>query len=215
MSTAAVVVCFDRAAAVPVFSQTPTVIMSADQSDRDTTTDGEQLADNFALATPATVRSVVWRGAYGLNDTPTFPLSFDVIFYADAGGLPDKSAVLSSTAINFATAADVIDTGSDVFGGDLYEFAANVTPTSLPAGETLWFSVLADTANDLDDDFFWVAGSFMGGMSAARADVSGDGDFVAADLGPFYFVLDDTAIPEPGAAFALATAGGLVLRRRR
>lgn len=167
----------------------------------------------MTLTSADTARSVTWRGAIAGAGTTLPPISFDLIFYgSNANLLPDENNILSSTTVSFA-AGEFTDTGFDVATFNVYEFRADLTPTALPAATRVWFSVLADTGNDADDNFHWTS-SASGGASSFRADVSGDAAFVLDASGPFYFILDNALIPEPAGLSLLALAA-LPLRRRR
>jgi hypothetical protein len=115
----------------------------------------QQTADDFTLAAAATIRSVKWWGQYGpFDQTPVAPFSFQIIFYGDSGGLPDTSNVLSSTTVQFAALEPPVEIIPDTFRDNIhYEFRADITPTPIPTGTKVWFSILANTANDPDDSF--------------------------------------------------------------
>jgi hypothetical protein len=200
--------CSSAPAAV-LFSQTitnPAVYDGAGASDRDAR---QQLADDVTLATSAVVTSVTWWGTFGSTDTPVLPVSFDLVFYADSGGLPDSGSILAFTSVQFATLAD---TGDDLNGDDIYVFQADVAPVQLAAGVKVWFSVLADTANDGDDDFLWRLDRH--GNSARRFPMSNP--FIASINSVPLFVLEGNLVPEPS-SFALFGLGalGMTLHRRR
>lgn len=178
--------------AAPIFSQTvanPAVFDSATGSDRDAFSNGIQVADDLTIEASKTARSVTWWGILGpFNNTPVVPVPFDLIFYADSGGLPDPNNVISSTTVFFTA---LTDTGVNLNGKDIYVFQANLTPTALPGGTKVWFSVLANTSNDPDDNFLWRADE--GGSSAYRSSLSAP--FTASVNETPAFILDDAPVP--------------------
>lgn len=146
---------------------------------------------------------MTWWGIFGpLNNTPVTPVSFDLIFYADSGGLPDPTNVISSTTVSFAS---LTDTGVNLNGKDIYVFRANLTPTALPGGTKVWFSVLANTSNDPDDNFLWR--DDLGGSSAYRSPLSAA--FTAYANATSAFILDDAPVPVPPVSItSFAPIGG-------
>jgi len=200
------------ASANPIFSQTitnPSVSDGASASDRDPSwLRGSQMADELTLASSATARSVTWWGIFGFKNTPVTPVSFDLIFYGDAGGLPDGNNVISSTPVSFTS---LTDTGSDLNGEDIYEFQANLIPTAIPGGTKIWFSVLADTSNDPDDSFLWRVD--MVGSAAGRIGLTEP--FSPSVNQAALFVLDDAPLPEPSSMALLGLGTLLIARRRR
>src|SRR4030095_4323110 len=100
----------------------------------------QQLAGSFVLGAGAVVDSAFWYGtmfsADPLDTGDTW--NFDVVFYADASGLP--GLVLQTASI----VASVTDTGFDKvdfsFGAErLYRFDANFAALALGGGTTYWF----------------------------------------------------------------------------
>jgi hypothetical protein len=186
--------------AAPIFSQTHTPYTSAIGSDVDAIWgQGAQAFDDLTLASSATVQSVKWWGVLGFEDTPVTPVSFELIFYGDAGGLPDSGSVITSTTVSFTS---LTSTGFEINGDDVYEFQANVTPTILPGGTKVWFSVLADTSNDSDDDFLWAVKWFQdasSGTTAHRAPLTETEPFDVFN-GMQLFVLDGAPISKFAAA---------------
>jgi hypothetical protein len=173
---------------------------------------GAQSADNLTLASPAIAQTVTWWGIFGDNDIPVTPVSFDLIFYADASGLPDTNSVLSSTNVTFTTLTDTGQNfGNNFWSDDVYVFQANLTPTSLPGGEQIWFSVLADSGSDSDGVFMWRFDN-GGDLAAWRVDLALALPFTA-DRADYSFVLE--GVPEPTSLALLGLGTLLTVRRRR
>ncbi len=194
-----------------IFSQTPASDVDGAPSDVDVGDNGFQRADDFILSSAQVARSVTWRGEYVAEGSPVAPLSFDLIFYANAGGLPDRANVVSTTSVVFSSLDEIEDTGLKVNDYTVYEFKANLNPTSLPSG-THWFSVLADTTNLPADDFYWTFDSF--GSAASRNNVAGNSAFAVTNNENFYFVLDNAVVPEPVGIASLCLGGAMLLGRR-
>lgn len=208
-----VVAVTGMAAAAPVFSRVPGSINGGTGTDRDF---GTQIADDVTLASAATVRSVTWWGLFGpFEDTPLTPVSFDLIFYGDNGGnpsLPNVNNVISSTTVSFSSLTDTgINAGNINNPLDVYVFKANVSPTAIPANTKVWFSVLANTNNDTDDDFLWAERD--GTNNFAYLTNQSAPNFTPQSGTLPYFVLDNAAlIPEPS-SLALLCVGGLACGR--
>ena len=119
----------------------------------------------------------------------------------------------SSAQLQFALNT-LQDTGLNTARSDVYEFQANLTPTPLSGGTQYWFSVVADTVNDPSFTFFWSRGN-VGDTSALRGNIFEFGEYSPSTLGPYYFVLNDTFIPEPATGAMSLALLGLTFRRRR
>jgi hypothetical protein len=213
-----------------VFSQAPT-IATATTSDVDNGATGTQIAENFTLAAPATVRSATWRGVFTGDNTTTFPLNLDLFIYGNTvsgvNDIPDLGNVLATTSLTFSP-GEFTNTGDNFVVGNLtfeiFEFKANLPPTALPASTKHWFSVLADTTGDPASDWAWAKGDAPGDGNALRqisnpVPQANAFNFIS-NGSPFYFILDDAAlVPEPPsmalAGLATVSAVGIALRRRR
>ena len=199
--TASVLLATSPSRATPVFSQTGTRISGGSGSDRALTSNGLERATSFILASSATARTATWRGSYFTRNATVLPLQFALTFYADAGGLPDAGAILGRTSVQFNARSEFVDTGIDAVGLDIFEFAADLDPVSLPADDRVWFSVLADTGNTFDNHFFWtttIKSTVDSSDIAERRDVRNAGPFTVAPIaGAYYFILGDGQVPEP------------------
>jgi hypothetical protein len=208
----ALCLCGKSATATAIFSQTPSTATGS-LSDLG---GNFQVADDFTLSAADTAQSVTWRGFYSAADTPVFPQAFNLAIYGQNGGtgLPDENNILSGTTVTFNNISEVTNTGLVVQGHTLYEFRANIMPVALSASTAYWFSPVADTSSDTDDNWFWATG-LSGQAAASRAPLAG-GPFAGFNNGPFWFVLDNAAIPEPAGIATLVTlASSALLRRRR
>lgn len=191
-----------HAEAAPIFSQTDTN-QSFDGrlgSDRDSGSGGSQKADDVMLSAPATARSATWWGIFSQGNTPVLPVKFELIFYADKQGLPDLANVISRTSVSFNSLSD---TGETYYNGvfaplsNIYEFKANLTPTALSANTRVWFSVLADTSNDPDDNFSWrIERTEVGEYSAGRINLPVGTAFSRDNSYKPLFSLDNAANPD-------------------
>ncbi len=204
-----------HASADVIFSQTPAAIdRGGVTSDRAAEPNGNQGADDVTLSTTQTARSVTWRGFFTSREPVATPLAFQLLFYADDNGVPDTTiAPLSTTLVPIASTNQFIDTGIDVGDSDVFPFSANLNPIELQANETVWFSVLAQTRDDAPGRFAWTL-PFTDEPTAVRSDVTNNAPFSRTAGGPYYFVLDNTPIPEP-TSLGLLGLGGLALLSRR
>jgi hypothetical protein len=165
-------------------------------------------ADDFIPTASATLLSVQWTGIYAYVDTPPATDSFTIVFYADAAGFP--GTVVGTFPVGNAVVRT--DSGVDLFAGsDIYSYEATVNQ-AVTLGTSYWLSVYNDTTADTDDNWFW-------------GDIGGAGNSVASNNqiawsssdGQMDFVLEGTAVPEPGTAGLLMLGGclGLFGRSRR
>lgn len=206
-----------------VYSQTP-VIDGGLASDLDPLAPSIPIgsifaADDFALASAATVKSVVWRG----NDIGTpAPDSFRIRFYTDAANQP--STLLQAFFIGTPTSR--IDTGLDSAVGDIFEYVADLgSGINLAAATTYWISIYNNTAPDSELSYWGWAGniSVATGETAVRSfdnfstwvTVSGGGAPLLSE--EQYFQLADATIPIPAAIWLFGSALGLLgwIRRKK
>ncbi|MFO7856816.1 MAG: hypothetical protein R6V44_16680 [Paracoccaceae bacterium] len=149
-ATAALVAA--TAAAGPVFDSgiTPEEVDTGFASDPD---EGKQQASPFVLADPVVLRGVAWSGLYSTGASPQEVDRFTLSLYADDAGLP--GAVLAADVTLASTRAA---SGETIDVSDIYEYAADLPDLAMPGGETLWISIVNDTTEDANDDWFWSFG---------------------------------------------------------
>jgi hypothetical protein len=202
------IVCSDhRAYAGLIFNNGTPDLLNGMQSDLDAP---NQVSDAFDLTTSAFIDSVIWYGLFGPDNSPE-PIDFSLLIYKNDNGLPSVAPVLSTSV------SPVVGSSLGKVAGlfDVYQFVAAAT-ISLPAG-AYFLSVLADTANDTNDQWFWATSNASGGSGLFRSDA-------AAAWSPrdaaFAFSLQGTVtdLPEPSSTAALLlglAAAALITRRRK
>lgn len=151
-----------------------------------------QVADDFDLASNATVSHLQWWGS-GAGNT------FELRIFANPG-------TPSNTPLHTVALGSVAGSTVNFGGQDIFEYNADFTTIDLDAGDYL-LSIVETSAGD---NWFWSASCEDGceGESWRRADDAGTWD---TGNWQFAFVLD---VPEPGTG-ALAGLGVLLLSRRR
>lgn len=162
----------------------------------------QRMAENFWLATGATIGTItVWAGYYTNNIQSD---NFTVYIHADAGGVP--GALLYSGA---PASTLVVDSGFDAFGCDIYESNLTLaTPFNAAAGTAYWVSI--DNATGQDADWAWVTTNASDWYCAFTLDYGANWiSFVSESLS-----LRLTEVPAPS-GLAILGLGGLIAGRRR
>ncbi len=178
-------------------------------------------ADDFSLTSPdLTIRSIYWRGFLSsVGGANTYEVdNFTLRIYADSSG-PSGSPLHE---FSVGSAVNRTDTGLNLGSVDVYDYSADITPTTLTAGVTYWLSIFNDTTTDTDDNWGW--------MRSNSAPFAGN-NYYSTDEGAswipggiaargFAFRLDDapvSAVPVPAAVWLMgsALAGLLGFSRRK
>lgn len=179
----------------------------------------QQLADDFVLSTPGTVRRIVWWGFYGdtfdsVPEPPPVTERFRIRFYGarPGDGLPDDGNILLEES--FLDPSRVA-TGRIVFVGPLApEFIYQVdlpTPLSLEAGTPYWLEVVQ--AGEIESLFRWEFSIADQNGQAFRNAATGDWRHtVSINADTAYQLL---AIPEPATLTLWLIVLCVVVRARK
>jgi hypothetical protein len=124
-----------------------------------------QSADDFVLASPATLTQVRWWGAYQGSNVPLNPDVFTIRIFADAGGQPAATALAEERPVRVRRSATGVTTASL----DIYEYVAQFKPhLELPAG-VYWLSIVNDVlVEETATDWLWVLNDLSAGNYAFR-----------------------------------------------
>jgi hypothetical protein len=178
-------------------------------SDPDFTGTPKFSADDFTLAAGANViTDVHWTGLYAFSNTPLTD-NFTLQFFNNAGGFPALTPFLS-----VAVSPTRTDTGRDAAGSDIFAYVVDIAPLTLAPATTFWLSIVNDTSNDPNDNWFWGIRDASG--NGAVRDAAG-GPWTTLGAG-YEFQLTGVSVPEPPALalFALSfSALGFLSRRTR
>ena len=193
-STALAIVVFDNG----VQSKSGGFLSDVDASVR--------FADDFTLAAPELVNAIRFWGFYSPTDTPPATDAFNVVFYANSGGLPNGSSVIASYNVGNPGRTD---TGDDTDGGGLniYVYDATFADHTFPAGH-YWVSVYNNTSGDANDNWAWARHALPG--NDARS-LDGGATWLH-EFSDSELAFQLIQVPEPSTiALALVALGGLQL----
>jgi hypothetical protein len=228
LSTLALSVISAVPASAEVLFGTTAISPSPRTSDYGTSGGGFRTFDDFLLAGSAQVETVSWQGFWVNFDQPTPTpapapdvTSWEVAFFADNAGAP--GALLASQSFAAAAVTSTFLGNGTFSGGGTYNAAYYDYRVTLPtafaaaAGQTYWLSILSLSPN-FNPAFAWRASgdglgdsSFQQQLGAGMSVVNAVA--VARDRA---FILEGTAVPEPGTLMLFGTAAlSLAVRRRR
>lgn len=120
-------------------------------------------AEDFFVTDAVGVDTIVFHGVYGTATAPSDPTPFEILFHADAAGLP--GAVVADPV---ATISQTLILQSNI---SMYEFTATFAPVHLDPG-TYWVEIF-ETDTTTDVCFNWRSGFH---------DVANSNDGSAVDL---------------------------------
>lgn len=175
-------------------------------------------AEDFSFASDTTIRSVNWSGVYYSNDTPTAPDDFTIRIFSENGGLPDPVGEVGLSPFSIGNAVNRVDSGDTAFGRTVYDYSANIGPTTLTAGVTYWISIFNNTSLDTDDNWNWslTSSGVIAGSASAFTTNTNNWQGAATEMS---FSLSDTqvsAVPVPAAVWLMGSAlVGLIGFRRK
>lgn len=166
-----------------------------------------QGADNFIFRVDSTVRDVHWWGTYAFGLTPPDADDFTIRIFNDDGGVPEDDPFYE---VSVGNAVNRVDTGLLILGTfPLYSYSAVVTDVALLAGTTYWLSIVNNTVDDLDDEWYWATSNSAAGDAQIRVTDDGVWDPIGVELA-FNLTDDAGIIPEPSTV-VMAGVGGLAL----
>lgn len=162
-----------------------------------------QQADNFSLASPASVLSVFFWGIYN-SGSPSD--AFTVRFFNDNGGSPETNPFADFSGLSPTLR---VDTGDTSLGGKpIYEYAVNLpSPVALMASTPYYLSIVNDTSLAT----LWAWSILDGTADDARWSRDADGvSWLGPQTADLSFKLSDTKVPAP-APLTLIALGVAVL----
>ncbi|MFK8067960.1 MAG: hypothetical protein AB8D52_06925 [Gammaproteobacteria bacterium] len=177
------------------FSDTTTASGSSDLGS------GNIKAEDFSLASSASLGSISWLGIYHGTNTPGND-NFNIGIFTDIGGLPDSSNRILN--LNPGNAVNRASTNSQTGTASIFSYRADLA-TELPllANTTYWLSIVNTFGTTTSNDWAWAA-STTGG-TAAFITLGDSTPTWAATNGTFQFQLNTTPVPIPAALWLFAS----------
>lgn len=171
----------------------------------------QQVASDFTLIAPATIRRVVFWGFYGVFNAPEDPPDVEVMrlrFYEPriSDGLP--GAILYQQGLDDATR---IPTGRELLGGlDEFRFEVDLHDSiSLAASAPFWLEIVQ--VDDIDSHFRWENSATDGqGVAVRNANFPDWAQTAVADT-----AYQLSTIPEPSSLLLFGVVIASLVRRNR
>ncbi len=162
------------------------------------TAGGNQAADSFTFFDAGTVDTLVWRGTYGTTSPAADVDDFTIEIWSDGNNVPDGLLTFYSPSN-----ADVTRISGEVSGdpgAHVFEYTYKLNPPlAVGANETIWISVINNTAGET---FNWAwsfaQGGNSDGVAAFRAGI---------DDNPAWGAEPDAATPPTDYSFEVRVAG--------
>lgn len=181
-------------------------------SDTDFPPTGEVSADDFTLAPGANaITDIHWNGFYAFNNTPLATDNFTIQLFANVGGAPATTPLLTVAIGNSAVRTDTgVNTSSGNF--DIFAYSVDVAPITLAPNTAFWISIFNNTAADSNDNWFWSMQDAVGN-SYFRTDLVA-GAWTQIN-NRHSFELTGTVVPAPPSLLLLAIGVAGLLGWRR
>jgi hypothetical protein len=178
----------------------------------------QRVADHFVLSQASVLTGVQWSGVYAFGNSAPQVDDFTIRLYQDAGGLPANDFFYEFHAGNVPRVA----TGQQVVAPagrfDVFSYSTNVAPVSLSPGSTLWLSIVDNTPNSPNNQWFWATSSAFTGSSTFRFFEGFPWNHYPAEEA-FSLTGEVAPVPEPSSLSLAVIAGGMGIvawvRRRR
>jgi hypothetical protein len=172
---------------------------------------GQELVDDFSLASGGTVGSLSWKGGYYGADNASGSESFTVHLYNDAAGTPSLTQFYS-----FVGTASFLATSDMRSGNTIYAYELDIADVALTSGVDYWISIFS---NDSPSNYAWANSSdgstagFYRGSGGSWNNHSGQ-----VRSNHVFALVDASQVPEPTtlALMGLGLAGiGFARKKKR
>jgi len=165
-------------------------------------TGGQVIADEFTLATDATIKNIKWYGFYGVDlASGVTTLDFDASFFLDMARLPGAEVFGQTVSAQVQDSGFLVTNLGPNNGRIIYEFQIDLaTPVNVASGQTAWLSIAENapsTPRAGGTQWLWARSSFGPGSDYAFSGSEPEWT-IANSQGDFAFELNGTtSVPEP------------------